>query len=296
MEIEKNKVVVILILNIPRSFGSGDLRRFFTSFVESERFKYFHYKRRPLQKLQPSILKSIKDVDNKQLPTSLSDGESLTNCCLIKISDDDFDDFVSLYENKNWFGRKEVENHTLCYFSKINSMLCDSELEGLMEFRPPKLMPRGNVGTTTKFFLDAINSCQMPSSLIKKLDLDFPQSRSRRYGNVPPPIGIEKPGQSNQSEKLPSTSSAKKLVTVTGTIEANFIKHQNDVDFRKLPKDNPISSSKNENDEYANLGEEWERHQALNDGKYNYNACLDYSKGRIIHSCLSYLRNLFLTI
>ena len=296
MEIEKNKVVVILILNIPRSFGSGDLRRFFTSFVESERFKYFHYKRRPLQKLQPSILKSIKDVDNKQLPTSLSDGESLTNCCLIKISDDDFDDFVSLYENKNWFGRKEVENDTLCYFSRINSMLCDSELEGLMEFRPPKLMPRGNVGTTTKFFLDAINSCQMPSSLIKKLDLDFPQSRSRRYGNVPPPIGIEKPGQSNQSEKLPSTSSAKKLVTVTGTIEANFIKHQNDVDFRKLPKDNPISSSKNENDEYANLGEEWERHQALNDGKYNYNACLDYSKGRIIHSCLSYLRYLIITI
>ena len=109
MEIEKNKVVVVLILNIPRSFGSGDLRRFFTTFVESERFKCFHYKRRPLQKLQPTILKIIKDVDNKLFPTSLSDGESLTNCCLIKISEDDFDDFVSLYDKKNWFGRKEVE-------------------------------------------------------------------------------------------------------------------------------------------------------------------------------------------
>ena len=69
----------------------------------------------------------------------------------------------------------------------------------------------------------------MPSSLIKKLDLDFPQSRSRRYGNVPPPIVIQEPGQSNQSEKLPSTSNVKKLVTVTGTIETNFIKHQNEV-------------------------------------------------------------------
>ena len=291
MEIEKNNMVVVLILNIPRSFGSGDLRRFFTSFVEAKRFKCFHYKRRPLQKLQPSILKSIKDVvDNKQFPTSLSDGESLTNCCLIKISDDDFDDFASLYENRNWLGRKEVENDTQCYLSKINSILCDSELEGLMEFRPPKLMPFGNVGTTTKFFLDAINSCQMPSSLIKKLDLDFPQSRSRRYGNVPPPIVIQELGKSNQSEKLPSTSNVKKLLTVTGTIEANFIKHQNDVDFRKVPKENHISSAKNENDEYANLGEEWERHQALNDGKYNNNVCLDYS-----NSCLSYLGYLIFT-
>lgn len=46
-------------------------------------------------------------------------------------------------------------------------------------------MPSGNVGTPTTVFLDLIRQCQLPGSVIKKLRLEFPKSRSkRRYGAV----------------------------------------------------------------------------------------------------------------
>uniref|UniRef100_A0A4W5JC61 G patch domain containing 3 n=1 Tax=Hucho hucho TaxID=62062 RepID=A0A4W5JC61_9TELE len=47
-------------------------------------------------------------------------------------------------------------------------------------------MPAGNVGTTVKVFLQLIQSCRLPSRLIRKLGLAFPKtSYNRRNGNVP---------------------------------------------------------------------------------------------------------------
>ena len=46
-----SKEDAVIIFNIPTHFGAMDLRRFFTTFIEAEKFDCFHYKRRPEKKL-----------------------------------------------------------------------------------------------------------------------------------------------------------------------------------------------------------------------------------------------------
>ena len=262
-----NEEAIIIILNIPRSYGSGDLRRFFTSFVESSRCKCFHYKRRPLQKLQSSVANLLQTKNYQHLPSGLKDNTSLTNCCLVKISNSHVQDFERLYQGKHWFGKNEVELDTTCYLVNMYTVELDSEVLNSMEFRPPLLMPNGNVGTTTMFFMEKINSCQMPSSLISKLDLEFPSSKSRKYSKVPPPnIDVEPIGSKGFLDKETESFRPKSLKTVTGTIET-FLERNSETKStsNKSKCDNAETS---EDDKYANLGEEWERHQALNDGKY----------------------------
>lgn len=59
-------------------------------------------------------------------------------------------------------------------------------LNKLIEMHPPVGMPNGNVGTPTKIFLELIRQCRLPSSVIGKLGLEFPRSRSKRkYSSVP---------------------------------------------------------------------------------------------------------------
>ena len=258
---------IIVILSIPRSFGSGDLRRFFTTFVETSRCKCFHYKRRPLQKLQNSIAKFLLSDDCQDISNSLKDGSSLTNCCLIKLDSSNVKDFEALYKDKHWFGKNEDELDSTCNLVIINQRQLECEVLNCMEFRPPTLMPNGNVGTTTKFFLDAINSCQMPTSLISKLDLEFPSSKSRQYSKVPPPIiNVESTELKINNGRANESFSPKSLKTVTGTIETFLEKNSEKPSTSYQSKCD--SASQSENDQYANLGEEWERHQALNDGKY----------------------------
>lgn len=61
-----------------------------------------------------------------------------------------------------------------------------ADLLAMPELTPPVLMPAGNVGTPVSVFLQLIQSCRLPSRLIRKLGLTFPKTGShRRYGNVP---------------------------------------------------------------------------------------------------------------
>ena len=55
--------------------------------------------------------------------------------------------------------------------------LVSGSVKGLLEFRPPPIMPQGNVGTPTQHFKKLIRACQMPGTLIKKLGLEFPRGR-----------------------------------------------------------------------------------------------------------------------
>lgn len=46
-------------------------------------------------------------------------------------------------------------------------------------------MPQGNVGTPLSTFMMLIRTCKLPGHVIKKLQLEFPKSRSsKRYGAV----------------------------------------------------------------------------------------------------------------
>ena len=60
------------------------------------------------------------------------------------------------------------------------------DITSIIELNPPALMPQGNVGTPTATFMHLINSCRLPTKVIRKLKLEFPKSRTkRRYGAVP---------------------------------------------------------------------------------------------------------------
>jgi hypothetical protein len=46
-------------------------------------------------------------------------------------------------------------------------------------------MPQGNVGTPLSTFMMLIRTCKLPGHVIRKLQLEFPKSRSsKRYGAV----------------------------------------------------------------------------------------------------------------
>ena len=66
------------------------------------------------------------------------------------------------------------------------------DVSSMIELNPPALMPQGNVGTPTATFMNLINSCRLPTKVIRKLKLEFPKSRTkRRYGAVPLDYGTE---------------------------------------------------------------------------------------------------------
>lgn len=72
------------------------------------------------------------------------------------------------------------------------------DVSSLIELNPPALMPQGNVGTPTATFMRLINSCRLPTKVIRKLKLEFPKSRTkRRYGAVPLDYGSEVTSETN---------------------------------------------------------------------------------------------------
>ncbi len=61
---------------------------------------------------------------------------------------------------------------------------CDLRI--LPELNPPSVMPHGNVGTSTEYFLDLIRTCKLPASVVGKLGLTFPKLLGKRkYSSVP---------------------------------------------------------------------------------------------------------------
>ena len=60
-----------------------------------------------------------------------------------------------------------------------------NDLSAIPELNPPSVMPYGNVGTPTSVFMELICQCKLPGRVIKRLNLEFPKTRSkRRYGAV----------------------------------------------------------------------------------------------------------------
>ena len=154
-----------------------------------------------------------------------------TRCCIVKIRPELADEFISHYHGNHWslaagrtlpqkvrIGRMTLKEDT----SSVKSCeQCEAEktvvseevlemsfggvevsaeelavqnmvVSSLIELNPPALMPQGNVGTPTATFIHLINSCRLPTKVIRKLKLEFPKSRTKRkYGAVPLDYGTE---------------------------------------------------------------------------------------------------------
>lgn len=72
------------------------------------------------------------------------------------------------------------------------------DLTNLSEFRscPSNIAPKGNVGTPTRFFLQAINECRLSPKVIAKLGLNSClRNRGRKFSAVAPPKDLTHGGE-----------------------------------------------------------------------------------------------------
>lgn len=146
------------------------------------------------------------------------------------------------------------------------------DLRQMIELRPPSIMPQGNVGTPTKYFIEQIRLCRLPASLIPKLGLKSTRRR-RKYDSVEFHYSTEDSAEYDEEglvetlDKSCSEDLLRRSITEKSLQEAQSIHEQ------------PIPTEPTERYVYAHHGpdndsgpdddddqcEEWERHEALHD-------------------------------
>jgi len=171
-----------------------------------------------------------------------------STCCIVKIKTENVSNFIAQYHRKQWLDSRGNDMSVKCFISKVNLIinnvpdehssvnLCESDVLNLPELNPPTMMPNGNIGTPTAFFLKAINECRLPSKLIGKLKLEFPMAKKRKYGSVP--------FQYKGNEKL---CGSRRILENMNTVGPN------------ISTCGEASGSEEDND----TCEEWERHESL---------------------------------
>jgi hypothetical protein len=144
------------------------------------------------------------------------------------------------------------------------------DLLSLPELHPPALMPHGNVGTPTAYFLKQIQLCRLPASIIAKLGLTFPSTRSnRKYGCVP----FTYRGttvREGTAECFSDVTSGKGHEILSEDQVAAISRQQKSVDSKPAILND--GEEKNDSDDSlsdADDCEEWERHEAFYDDPSN---------------------------
>ena len=197
--------VCCVVSNIPASFHSADLRSFFSHFTESKSFHCFHYKHRPeiRQKVSFTSENSTDDTTAQERGDVLCGEQTKSCCCVIKVDESQTKELLRVYDGKHWVDRKGTYLRNKVKISRLRLIddantdddvsasggdvtLKSSDCERLPELNPPaNLMPQGNVGTPTSYFLALIQACRFPPKLIGHLGLVFSKSKRRKYGAVP---------------------------------------------------------------------------------------------------------------
>lgn len=246
MKVDPQKTVVIF--NIPPNFGSSDLRRFFTTFIEANKFECFHYKRRPESKL-PGFSRQLllkEEVEHTQ--------NNEQNVCVAVLSSVSFvQPFLDAYHLKHWTDRQDEEISRRC----LTFSFASAETSDLSEFRPPSIAPMGNVGTPTRFFLQAINECRLSPKVIAKFGLNLRQTRKRRiFSAVAPPSNVTDGSSARHTRRLASTASS----SLPKTKRSNG-SPKRPANLSKNDATNQAEESSGEEADYQE--EEWDRHRAL---------------------------------
>ncbi|CAF1324665.1 unnamed protein product [Adineta ricciae] len=246
----------VLVSAIPKSFRSADLRNFFSSFVETKAFRCFHFRHRPI-------------------PPSSETTINASYICFIQVYNKRLNEFIRLYHRKHWINLQGNYLSTLCMISKVTNE-DPSMINDLIEFKPPKYVyPQGNVGTPTSYFLEEINACRLPQTIIKKLALIFPKCRSKRkYGCVGFDYGsmIEQDDNDDDDDEEQESVSDMELKTGQGH---EILSEQDKIALDKLNKqkeerergkDDDLTSAEDKQlDEEEDELEEWDRHEAQYD-------------------------------
>eukprot|EP00741_Cyanophora_paradoxa_P014652 tig00020816_g14132.t1 len=253
-----------LISNIPPEFHAADLRSFFSAYVEACRFDVFHYRRRKQrvviqdtqqQPQQPPATAQEQPGQFLEPAAASSSTEVVRKCCVVRVAPGWRAAFIAAYHMKNWEDKKDVRWRSKCIIKPVSAAGHVGEagardapktpylsrrearearrsgeridLATLSELRPPALLPRGNVGTPTKEFMQLIRDCRIPSRYLSGLAISF----SRRGVAVPFSYG--------------GGGGAKRR--------------------KRDPEEAPSGFESGEESDFDLDAEEWERHESLND-------------------------------
>ncbi|EYC42835.1 hypothetical protein Y032_0516g2805 [Ancylostoma ceylanicum] len=153
--------------------------------------------------------------------------------------------------------------------------ITDADLRQMIELRPPLVMPQGNVGTPTQYFLDQIKLCRLPASLIPKLGLKTLRRR-RKYESVPFQYYSREGGDESGTDEVETgadrgTSSVDQLRR--SAVKNELLEEKQSIRDQPVPTDptdkalladfGPDNDAGSDNDD--DQCEEWERHEALHD-------------------------------
>ncbi|VDP18223.1 unnamed protein product, partial [Onchocerca flexuosa] len=168
-----------IVRNIPKAYHAKNLRNFFSNFVENGRFYCFHYRHRPELHVDSSVNE----------PTTSKEYERF--CCVVSFkNDEERAACIRYYHMKFWIDDKGLQMPLKCFIfplkaSEISDDSCqmstDLDFRFFIELKPPSLMPFGNVGTPTKFFLEQIRLCKLPPTVLTKLGIET-KRRVGKYG------------------------------------------------------------------------------------------------------------------
>ncbi|VDP33798.1 unnamed protein product [Heligmosomoides polygyrus] len=233
------------INNIPSSMRSKDLRRYFSDFTENGKFSCFHYRHRPeVQQVQPPIFPALSVLD-------LILQESTFGCFR--------NAFIREYHGRHWTNSEGMEIPRRCFVTAIrlaegpegtSDSVTAKDLRQMIELRPPSIMPQGNVGTPTKYFIEQIRLCRLPASLIPKLGLKSTRRR-RKYDSVEFHYSTE--DSAEYDEEGPSCSITELFQPIPTEPTERYVYAHHGPDNDSGPDDDDDQC------------EEWERHEALHD-------------------------------
>uniref|UniRef100_A0A1I8EZL4 G-patch domain-containing protein n=1 Tax=Wuchereria bancrofti TaxID=6293 RepID=A0A1I8EZL4_WUCBA len=245
-----------IVRNIPRAYHARHLRCFFSYYVESGRFHCFHYRHRP-----------EIHIDNG-MNTLTTSNEYKRFCCIISFkNEEERAACIRHYHLKFWIDEKGLQMPLKCFIFPLKScefysikcvlaILDDSsrisanlDFRPFIELKPPSLMPFGNVGTPTSFFLEQIRLCKLPPMVLKKLGIQTKKRRGK-YGAVCFKYsGSEEATVVDcEEEKISSSSSDLNLCTPEEIADNKFkLRNVDEIEY--------------DGDSY----EEWERHETLHD-------------------------------
>ncbi|VDM65375.1 unnamed protein product, partial [Strongylus vulgaris] len=165
------------VRNIPSEMRSKDLRIYFSDYVENGKFHCFHFRHRPehqqqlsansifidqyVDKLEELIYAIQSTVTGQEAKVKK---ESLTSCCIISFTSREIrSEFIRDYHGSHWKNSEGMDIPRRCFVSAVkvtkgnectSDCVTDVDLRQMIELRPPLVMPHGNVGTPTQYFLD----------------------------------------------------------------------------------------------------------------------------------------------
>uniref|UniRef100_A0A8R1XND7 G-patch domain-containing protein n=1 Tax=Onchocerca volvulus TaxID=6282 RepID=A0A8R1XND7_ONCVO len=236
-----------IIRNIPKTYHAKNLRNFFSYFVENGRFHCFHYRHRP----------EIHVDSNVDEPTTSKEYERF--CCVVSFkNEEERAACIRYYHMKFWVDDEGLHMPLKCFIfplkaSEISSdssqMSANLDFRFFIELKPPSLMPFGNVGTPTKFFLEQIRLCKLPPTVLTKLGIKT-KKRVGKYGAVC--------FKYSESEKDIVEDCEEGKISPP-SLDLNFCTPKEIIDSKfELENDNGLED---DDDRY----EEWERHETLHD-------------------------------